>query len=667
MTEDNSSTHGGSRVTPPNANPENHEPTRQGGSRISLLKRLLRAIFPARADLHSHRRSLLLLLISALFGALIFNQNYLGILGWIAVVPLFIALHDLRGKLLIWGILGFGFIWYYLGMFWLHTLVVFHWLIPVGVAAGSLYMGAYFVLFAIPAAWCCRQVKPVFLPWALATCWTGVEYLRNFTDMALPWNLLGHSQAPWNQLYMHLAAIGGVSLLSFLMALFNGAIAVLLVRWSAERRLPGRFAPILFPPVIAIVLAALLAATILAAGAVKHRPTLHVSIIQPGISQLQKWRAMMGVSTDTPEQAQQRWIDTETLMLGTVGDLARDAAHNDKPQLIVMPESIFMRSGFPFATDLQQQLVALSRQTNADLFFGADNLLDPALYAAAVKEGQRFLLPGEEPTPWPLAKFPLLTSDTGTTAPDFDAVNRMVATVAAWHIKRDGGLDTRVYNKMQLVPFGEQIPFIQGLDWLQKQFELAGIAGAYRPGLENTIFEVAGPASASSPAHVYHFGTVICFESTFSYLTRELTRAGADFICVLTNDSWYDPNYAISEGGFWGTLFRIPGIHQLAAAGPKQHLAQSQFRALETGRAIVRSANTGISAFINPNGTITKALPYGQSGTLSHWLSLQKNNTFFVRYGEWLGRICLGIWASIVCLLLLARPKNSGSRFALHK
>lgn len=271
---------------------------------------------------------------------------------------------------------------------------------------------------------------------------------------------------------------------------------------------------------------------------------------------------------------------------------------------------------------------------------------------------------------------PILILDNGTTAPDIDAINAMIPTVAAWHISRTDGLDTRVYNKMQLVPFGEQVPFIQGIEWLQKKFELAGIAGAYRPGLQNTLFEVTGPNRVSPASRDYKFGSVICFESTFSYLTRQLTIAGADFICVLTNDSWYDPNYAISEGGFWGTLFRIPGIHQLAAAGPNQHLVQSQFRAIETGRPIVRSANTGISAFISRSGKVLKTLPYSESGFITSTLKLNispndptnpASQTFFVRYGEWLGKLCLGIWAAITCLLLLTRPKSSGSRFALHK
>ncbi len=635
--------------------------------RKQWLKPLARLLFPSREEIRTHRTSTLLVFISALSGGLIFHHNALGILGWISLVPLFIALHDLRGKTLFWAMLTFGFIWYYLGVFWLHTLVVFHWMIPLGVLVGTLYVGLYFLLFAIPATWCCRHLKPPLLPWALATCWTGVEFLRNFTDMAFPWNLLGHSQAPWNPIHMQLAAYGGVSMISFLMALINATIAVAIIQLRHHKiSRPRLVATTALPAILFISLTIL---GISAKTLTKPVPALNVSIIQPGVSQLQRWNAGAGLPGDTPQQSQQRWIETETLMLERLATLTRQAGTNDKPQLIVMPESIFMSPGFPYATQLQRDLIALAQEINADLFFGADNLLDRRAYDLASAAGQRFLMPGEDPPLYAIPPFPVLRYDNGTTVPDIQALNQMIPTVAAWHISRTGQLQPRVYNKMQLVPFGEQVPFISSISWLQERLELAGIAGAYRPGLQNTIFDVKGPDTSPFPTRNIPFGTVICFESTFSYLPKNLANSGAEFICVLTNDSWYDPNYAMTQRGFWGTLFHIPGIRQLAAAGPRQHLIHSQFRAIETGRPIVRSANTGTSAFIDQKGHITASLDYTKSGYLTQTLNLfdQPGQPPFLRYGEWLGRLCLGIWAALICLLILARPKSSGKRFALHK
>lgn len=637
-----------------------------------LWRRIVSFLFPTAADLRLYKKPLLLTLVSALFGALIFHQNALGALAWVALAPYFVALHYLRGKLLVWATLAFGFIWYYLSLFWLHTLIVFHWMIPVGVIVGSLYVGAYFLFFAVPAAWCCRQLSPVLRPWAVAVCWTGVEYLRNFSDMAFPWNLLGHSQAPWNTPFMHLASLGGVPLLSLIMAFVNAGLATLWV----ERRTAGVVWKI--PASIAATLSAACAAIFftMPKSTLAEAPwQFRVSIVQPGISQIQKWRAMMGQPDDTAVQYQSRWLETENLMLERLATLTREAAAADKPELVVLPESVFMRPGFPLATDLQQQLRALSAETGADLLFGADNLLNPDLYAETQLVDQPLLRLAEARDAAPMLPIPLITRDDGTTAPDHAAIEKLVPTVAAWHISRNATIAARAYNKMQLVPFGERVPFLSSWQWLQEKFELAGIAGAYRPGLQNVLFDIETSTSATdSTGARLEFGTVICFESTFSYLTRDLAEAGANFLCVLTNDSWYDPSYAIADGGFWGTLLRLPGLRQLASAGPDQHLIHSQFRAIETGLPVVRAANTGISAFIDGSGAITSSLEYGTSGYVSDIVrsgaavrSAGQGTTVFVSLGEWVGKMCLGIWGAILCLLVLGRSQTSGKKFALHK
>lgn len=636
-----------------------------------LLRRALRFIFPTAADLQLYKTPLLLTLISALFGALIFHQNALGALAWVALAPYFVALHYLRGKMLIWATLGFGFIWYYLSLFWLHTLIVFHWMIPVGVIVGSFYVGAYFLFFAVPAAWCCRQLPPLLRPWAVAVCWTGVEFMRNFSDMAFPWNLLGHSQAPWNTPFMHLASLGGVPLLSLIVAFVNAALATLWV----ERRSAGMVWKI--PASIAATLLATVALILFTTPkkSLAEAPwQFRVSIVQPGISQIEKWRAMTGAPDDTAEQYQARWLETENLMLDRLATLTREAAAADKPELVVLPESVFMRPGFPLARDLQKQLRDLSAEIGADLLFGADNLLNPDLYTEMQLVDHPLLRLAEEPA-GSIIEMPLTTRDDGTTAPDYAAMEKLVPTVAAWHLSRDNTMEARVYNKMQLVPFGERVPFLSSWHWLQEKFELAGIAGAYHPGLQNVLFDIKTSTTATDAAGSrLEFGTVICFESTFSYLTRQLAEGGAHFLCVLTNDSWYDPAYAIADGGFWGTLLRLPGLRQLASAGPHQHLIHSQFRAIETGLPVVRAANTGISAFIDGSGAITSSLEYGTSGYVSDVVrsgaavrTAGQGTTVFVSLGEWVGKLCLGIWGAILCLLVLGRSQASGKKFALHK
>jgi len=601
------------------------------------MKSALSKVFPSRAEIKSNWKALLLSFVSGLAGALIFHQNWLGLLGWIALVPYFMAVPLLRGKMLVWASLLFGFTWYYLSCWWLHTLVVFHFLIPVGVAAGAFYYGVYFLLFAFPAAWCTRYLSPAARPWAFAACWTAVEYLRNYTDMAFPWNLLGHSQIPYNQPFMQLTSLGGIFIVSFLMSLVNATIATYLTEKNQGRRMPGYG----HLAVIAIV-CFLLPLIPFRQTPAQAESSLKVSVIQPGLSQLLRWDSMNPFPGEAPEQWSKRYQETAILMQQTADGLIQEAARQDQPRLIVLPETVFLGQDFPYETYLHTDLTNMARQLNADIFFGADNLIERQAYDNMAAKGQRFLQPDDLPTTFPLPTLPLVTREDGTTMPDFQAApprSQMASTVAAWQISVENGLEPRVYNKMQLVPFGEMLPFISGITFLRDVLEQGGIAGAFKPGMENTIFETDEA----------RYGAVICFESTFSYLTRHLANAGAQFICVLTNDSWYDPKYAMEAGGFWGTLFRIPGLHQLASAGPKQHFIHSQLRAMETGLPVVRSANTGISAIIEPDGTIQTSLPYSQGGFLTGEVPIRKDNqpTIYTQWGDWAGLICTGFWAAL--------------------
>ena len=123
---------------------------------------------------------------------------------------------------------------------------------------------------------------------------------------------------------------------------------------------------------------------------------------------------------------------------------------------------------------------------------------------------------------------------------------------------------------------------------------------------------------------------IICYESIYGSFVTEYVRLGAQFLIVISNDAW------------WGNT-----------EGHRQLLSYSRLRAIENRRAIARSANTGISAFIDKNGEIIKTIGYGKKGILIGNLQLENKLTFYTKYGDYIARIALLLF--ILTILFLFR------------
>jgi apolipoprotein N-acyltransferase len=155
------------------------------------------------------------------------------------------------------------------------------------------------------------------------------------------------------------------------------------------------------------------------------------------------------------------------------------------------------------------------------------------------------------------------------------------------------------YDKVHLVPFGEYVPLKRFLPFVQR---LVAAAGDFLPGDSQAPLKFP-KASA---------GVLICFESIFPELGRAMTANGAALLVNLTNDAWYGMSSA-----------------------PYQHFSMAVFRAVENRRPVIRAANTGISAFILPNGRILE-----QSGLFTETLLTREiplpypGLTLYTRYGD---------------------------------
>jgi apolipoprotein N-acyltransferase len=197
-----------------------------------------------------------------------------------------------------------------------------------------------------------------------------------------------------------------------------------------------------------------------------------------------------------------------------------------------------------------------------------------------------------------------------TGAPWYEIIDREARKVnffnSALLLQPDGQFGGKYY-KIHLVPFGEYIPLKEFLPFLAPLVEAVG---------DFSFGKIEQPLSWQEAK----VGVLICFESVFPELSRKWVVAGANILVNLTNDAWYGKSSA-----------------------PHQSLAMSVLRAVETRRSLVRSANTGISAFVTPAGTIAR-----QSELFVPWAAatevvLLEQLTIWARYGYLFAPLCLAI------------------------
>ena len=160
------------------------------------------------------------------------------------------------------------------------------------------------------------------------------------------------------------------------------------------------------------------------------------------------------------------------------------------------------------------------------------------------------------------------------------------------------GAENWHYDKVKLVPFGEFIPFenIAG-----KFFDILGLK------LTNTV---PGKLINSISSGNISISPSICYEIAFPELIRK-TASQSNLLVTVSNDTWFGSSY-----------------------GPIQHLEIAQNRALEHKKAILRSTNTGISAFISNNGKILEKQGYFEDKILKREVNLYEGETFYAKYGN---------------------------------
>ncbi|MEK7257357.1 MAG: apolipoprotein N-acyltransferase, partial [Bacteroidota bacterium] len=182
----------------------------------------------------------------------------------------------------------------------------------------------------------------------------------------------------------------------------------------------------------------------------------------------------------------------------------------------------------------------------------------------------------------------------------------------------EAGVDSiPFYIKSKLVPGAEILPYHKYLFFLKPIVDQ--LEGSVE-GHGSQPYREAFPSGSGKVA------PVVCYESVFGEYHTGYVKAGAQATFIMTNDGWWDNT-----------------------AGHKQHLQFATLRAIETRRSIARSANTGISCFINQRGDILQPTKYGVPAAIRGTIKFNDELTFYVRWGDLIARVA--VFAAVIFLL----------------
>lgn len=183
----------------------------------------------------------------------------------------------------------------------------------------------------------------------------------------------------------------------------------------------------------------------------------------------------------------------------------------------------------------------------------------------------------------------------------------------------------KIYKKIKLAPFGEYLPYSEFLRSLGLSILVPANLGDFVRGTEHTVYDYG----------TFKAAILICYDGTFSENVAGFVENGAEILVNISNDAWFgDSSETFQHGMFY------------------------PFRAVETGRTVVRSANVGISEVILPDGTRENSTKFLERTTINRKVPLYKINTVYLKFGNWF------IWLVYITsgLFLLDRLGRQGTK-----
>lgn len=441
---------------------------------------------------------------------------------------------------------------------------MFYWLPIIGASFVRRRLGNLSFLIAFPALW------------------VGFEYAHSLGEASFPWLTLGNSQA-YDVHRIQIAEYTSVYGISLLVVVFN-TMAFALLRNLMERtwRFSSRKSLTLVTLLVMLYIVPLVYGVVRREqyDSLSGETVASVGVVQPNIDPYEKW----GEGSESKVESYARQL---RILYEETRELSRDSL-----DLVVWPET-----AVPFYVLLPQ---------NAEYYNQLKHEIDLANTAVF--------------TGLPYGEYTDSTNATGTAKwiPQagmfFEGYNAATLLVP---YQSPGP----VYRKVLLVPFAERVPYAETLTFLIDIVRWSVGLGSWGKGTERIVYTL-GTRSGDST----RFSGMICYELVFPSYVRSLVDEGAEFLVVISNDSW------------WGNT-----------SGARQLAAYTVLRAVETRKWIVRCANGGISGIIDPAGRMYYETEMFEAKTFSGTIKALEGQTFYVRYGD-----IVGIGSLVSALLAIA-------------
>jgi len=516
-----------------------------------------------------------------------FPPSRMGILACFGLVPLLVVLSDIPD-------IGEGLRYTYLTMLVVH-IITLNWTggyvdmkDPYMMVAGAFVMVVHPLFFFLPVGgylYVRRKIGSLAALSALPFLWVAFEYCHSLTQWSFPWLTIGNTQT-YDLPRIQFISVTGVYGLSFWVITLN-VLAFLLYGALSARKSRGRIPRVawwlaasiivLFELPLVYGLVVVDRAQVDGAHPAMDRGSVTVGMIQPNIDPWEKWN--------------HQGYDVVEEQMRMTEDLVR-RTDRPRPQIVLWSET-----AVPYF-----------------LLVPANRWLVDALRARLAREHIALLTGLPQMLIYPdSTKAPRGAKLLPRTRQRYDTFN-------AAALLQPGMDSVQWYGKMKLVPFAERIPYAEVLSFVEFLRWDVGLGG-WQVGQTRVVFHDSASQS--------RFSTAICYESVYPGFIAGFVRGGAEFLTIITIDSWWD--------------------HM---SGAYQHERFAVLRAVENRRWIARCAVGGISCYIDPFGRVYDETALFTKAECSRTIGRSSELTYYSAHGDVWAKSCTG--AAFLALALSA-------------